>query len=61
MREQMTQELEHETKNLRKKLEDSQKEALSNQSAVNILKQFINENHAELNGQGQVRLVPNLI
>ena len=57
----MTQELEHETKNLRKKLEDSQKEALSNQSAANILTQFINEGHAELDGQGQVRLVPNLI
>ena len=45
MKEQMAEELKHESKNLRKKLEDSQKEAASNQSTANILTQFIHDGH----------------
>ena len=45
MKEQITEELKHESKNLRKKLEDSQKEAASNQSTANILTQFIHDGH----------------
>ena len=49
MREQMTQELEVESKNLRKRLEEQEKLSASNQSAANILSQFIHDGHAELN------------
>ena len=49
MREQMTQELEVESKNLRKRLEEQEKLSAPNQSASNILSQFIYDGHAELN------------
>ena len=48
MKEVLSQELEIETKSLRKKLEEQEKLIASNQSAANILTQFIHDGHAEL-------------
>ena len=45
MREALTQELELETLSLRKKLEEQEKLSASNQSAANILTQFIHDGH----------------
>ena len=49
MREQMTKELEVESKNLRERLKEQEKLSASNQSAANILSQFFHDGHAELN------------
>ena len=45
MREALTEELELETLSLRKKLEEQEKLSASNQSAANILTQFIHDGH----------------
>ena len=45
MREALTEELELETLSLRKKLEEQEKLIASNQSAANILTQFIHDGH----------------
>ena len=61
MKEALTQELQLETQELRAKLDAVESKARSNASAADILTQFINEGHAELDDSGQVRLVPNTI
>ena len=43
--EAISQELELETQSLRKKLEEQEKLIASNQSAANILTQFIHDGH----------------
>ena len=45
MKEVLSQELELETKSWRKKLEEQEKLIASNQSAANILSQFIHDGH----------------
>ena len=61
LRDQLADDLERETKNLQKRLADVEKEAASNRSAAQILTQFIENGDAELNDDGQVKLIPNRI
>ena len=61
MKDQLTQELEKETTELKQQLMQRQQEAASNQAASQILSQFINDGQAEMDDRGQVRLTPNKI
>ena len=61
MREQISEELKRETVSLKKQLIDTEKEAINNRNAAEILTKFINDGQAELNDNGEVRLIPNQI
>ena len=57
MREQISQELEDETKQLREALAQRDAQIASNEAASQILSQFIRNGEAEM-VDGQVRLTP---
>ena len=61
----MKDQLEQETKELRAKLEEKEREASNNQSATTILNSFIAQGQMELDAFGNVRLTqqntPNVI
>ena len=61
MREQISEELKRETVSLKKQLIDTEKEAINNRNAAEILTKFIHDGQAEVNDQGEVRLLPNQI
>ena len=61
MKEQLTQELERETSELKQRLAAKEQEAASNLAASQILQQFIANGEAEMNEEGGVRLTPSKI
>ena len=60
-REQLSQEVERQTKSLKNQLAQKEHEARNNQSAAEILSGFINKGDLALDERGQVVLTPNRI
>ena len=61
IRNSIADDLQRETEALRKQLAEKEAEAVNNSNAARILTEFINQGSAEVNDQGEVRLVPNRI
>ena len=60
-REQISQEVERQTKNLKNQLAQRESEARNNQNAASILNEFISKGDAAVDDMGNVILTPNRI